>query len=302
MRYCALSVDLDEIPHYYRIHGLSDPGAEQHAVYDVALRRILEFADELAFKCTLFVVASDAQRDANRELLRVAVRRGHEIGNHSKDHLYDLVRRPRDEQHEQVVGGAEMLAEHVGVRPLGFRAPGYTLSDALVEQIVEGGHRYDSSVFPCPPYYAAKALTLALQRFTRRSSAAILDQPMVLTAPTRPYRMAEPYTRAGGGLLELPIQVTPGLRLPYIGTGLVLAGSLGAQALTELVCGEPFVNLELHGIDFLGRGDGLTLLERVQPDLRLPFAKKREIFTTVVRKLRKAGYAFRRLDQVAAEL
>ena len=302
MRYCALSVDLDEIPHYYGIHGLPVPATQQHPVYDLALPRILEFAEELGLKCTLFVVASDARRQANRELLRAAITRGHEIGNHSKDHLYDLVRRPPDEQHEQVVGGAEMLAEYVGVRPVGFRAPGYTISDALVERIVEGGHRYDSSVFPCPPYYAAKALTLALQRLTRRSSMAILDQPLVLTAPTRPYRMGQPYTRAGGGLLELPIQVTPGVRLPYIGTGLVLAGNLGAQALTELVCGEPFVNLELHGIDFLGRGDGLTLLERVQPDLRVSFAKKRQIFTAVVRKLRNAAYTFRRLDQVAAEL
>jgi len=39
MKLCAVSVDLDEIHHYYRIHGLGAP-ALSHPVYDVALERL----------------------------------------------------------------------------------------------------------------------------------------------------------------------------------------------------------------------------------------------------------------------
>ena len=45
MKLCAVSVDLDEIPNYYRIHGLDDPsGPGKTAVYDVAVDRLMTMA------------------------------------------------------------------------------------------------------------------------------------------------------------------------------------------------------------------------------------------------------------------
>ena len=52
--------------------------------------------------------------------------------------------------------------------------------------------------------------------------------------------------------------------LPFIGTALVLAGPDGARLLTRTVLGESFVNLELHGIDFLGIDDGLGELTALE--------------------------------------
>lgn len=195
-----------------------------------------------------------------------------------------------------------MIERAVGVRPRGFRAPGYTVSDALLATVAETGHTYDSSVFPSPPYYAAKVAAFAAIRLRGRRSAAILDRAEVLRAPTRPYRLGHPYFRPGSGLLELPVQVTRGARLPYIGTGLVLAGELGARLLTELVLGEPFINLELHGIDLLGEGDGLDALRGYQPDVRFSVAEKRARFDAQIRRIRRAGYEFVRLDEVGARL
>src|SRR5437899_418459 len=72
-----------------------------------------------------------------------------------------------------------------------------------------------------------------------RPSRSIVDTPAVLTAPTRPYRVGRPYWKRGTGLLELPVQVTRTLRLPYIGTFLMLRGVTGARFLTKGVLGEP---------------------------------------------------------------
>jgi hypothetical protein len=103
----------------------------------------------------------------------------------------------------------------------------------------------------------------------------------------------------GDGLPELPIQVTRGLRLPFIGTGLILAGALGARALTELVIGEPFINLELHAVDLLDLDDGLEALRGFQPDLRSPTRTKLRILNSVVARLKRARYEFVRLDRAA---
>jgi len=300
VRLAALSVDLDEIPNYFQIHGLGVPqGPAADLVYDVALERLGRFAADNELPLTLFAIGADMARTGNAERLRAMVEHGHEIGNHSLDHLYDLTRRSRDEMHRQVAAGVTVLSGATGVRPTGFRAPGYTLTDGLVRVLEEVGVTYDSSVFPCPPYYLAKAAKLGAIRLARRHSLSVLDRPSVLRAPRRPYRLGEPYFKRGQGLVELPVQVTRGLRLPFIGTTLTLAGATRARWLTRAVLGEPLVNLELHGIDVLDAADGLEALRGHQPDVRVPHGEKIAALAAVVETLKRGGYSFVRLDEAA---
>jgi hypothetical protein len=298
VRLCSVSVDLDEIACYSAIHGLA-PGAECHAVYDLALTRIRDFAASLALPLTLFVIARDLDREQNLTALRQAVSDGHEIGNHSLDHLYDLTRREQSEQTRQVVEANSRIQTLLGVRPQGFRAPGYTMSDTLMTVLREAGFSYDSSVFPCPTYYAAKAAALLGMKLRRRVSNSVLDSSAVLRAPTTPYRTGEPYWTPGSGILELPIQVVGPFRLPFIGTSLTLLGPSGARLLTRGLVGVPFVNLELHGIDFLEACDVPKPLLAVQPDLRVPLARKLKALGAVLETLRSHGYSARRLDEAA---
>lgn len=299
-RLCAVSVDLDEIPLYHAIHGLPPPtGPSAHAVYELGLPRLAELARAEALPLTLFAVGADMAREANARALRRMVERGHEIGNHSLDHPYDLVRRPRAELERQVRAASAALEAATGARPTGFRAPGYTITDELFEVLAEAGVAYDSSVFPCPPYYAAKAVKLALIRARGRRSRSILDTPRVLAAPLSPYRVGRPYWRRGAGLVELPITVTRLGRLPFIGTSLMLAGPARARWLTRAVVGAPLVNLELHGVDALDASDGLAPLRHHQVDLRIPAARKLETLSAALEVLRRAGYSFVRLDEAA---
>ena len=136
MRLCSVSIDLDEVACYAAIHGLSG-SAEEHAVYDLAVTRIRDFAKSADLKLTLFVVARDLEREPNRALLRRAISNGHEIGNHSLDHLYDLTRRPLAEQRTQIAQASDRIQAHLGVRPSGFRAPGYTVTDSLLATLRE---------------------------------------------------------------------------------------------------------------------------------------------------------------------
>jgi peptidoglycan/xylan/chitin deacetylase (PgdA/CDA1 family) len=150
VRLCAVSVDLDEIPNYFAIHGLPEStGPESHAVYDVALDRLESFAESARLPLTLFAIGSDLARKEAATRLARAHANGHEIANHSLDHRYDLVRMGREEIRAQIEEGARAIERAVGERPVGFRAPGYTITDEVFEVLAEIGVAYDSSVFPC---------------------------------------------------------------------------------------------------------------------------------------------------------
>lgn len=296
-----MSVDLDEVHHYYGIHGI-ERGGERGAVYELAIGRFEELARRVGIPLTFFVVGADA-RDAGRaRQVRGLCDAGHEIANHSLEHRYDLTRLSVAEMRGQVVEGARAIEEAVGVAPVGFRAPGYVMTSELARVLEAAGGVYDSSVFPCPAYYLAKGVVLAGQRLGGRSSASLVDTPRVLRAPTEPYRMGREFHERGRGLFELPIQVTPGLRLPFIGTALTLGGERVARWLTRQVTGVSFVNLELHGLDLLDESDGLAALAPYQSDLRVPLWQKRRVLEGVIEQLKRAGYRFVRLDDAAAAL
>lgn len=303
LRLAAISIDLDEVPQYAAIHGIDESlGPAAHAVYDRCVPRLAAWLEEEAIPATFFAIGADLERPENRETVAGLYRDGHEIANHSYHHHYDLVRRTKTEIADDVERGAAMIEQACGNRPTGFRAPGYTVSDTLFRVLEKAGLRYDSSVFPCPSYYAAKAAALAVMRVRHRKSASILDTPSVLRAPRNPYRVGRPYWRRGNGLLELPIGVTR-LQLPYIGTSLVLSGPRVAARLTKQMLGRELINLELHGFDASDlEDDGLHALAPHRADLRRRSAEKLDAISSAVRAMRDAGYELVTLDEAARRL
>jgi peptidoglycan/xylan/chitin deacetylase (PgdA/CDA1 family) len=300
LKLCAVSVDLDEIHHYFAIHGLPDGGgAAAHAGYDVALPRMGDFAAARGMPLTLFAVGEDLERAPSARALAALSGRGHAVENHSQHHRYDLTRLTPDAIAREVDEGAAAIARVTGRRPEGFRAPGYTVTDALFDALDTAGVAFDSSVFPCPPYYLAKAAAMGLIRLRGRASRSILDTPRVMAAPRRPYRPGRRWDRRGTRrFMELPVQVTPVLGLPFFGQTISLGVGV-ARFLARSCVGEPLVNLELHAIDFLDASDGLEPLVRHQPELRVPLARRLDALSAALDVLLAAGYAFVRLDEAA---
>jgi peptidoglycan/xylan/chitin deacetylase (PgdA/CDA1 family) len=137
------------------------------------------------------VVGADALDGmAGRPLLRESARLGHELGNHSFGHPYELSRLTEIEH--ELLACEQILDElRVGAKgPCGFRAPGYELSPQLLAVLSRLGFRYDSSVFPCPPYYLAKLLVLAKLRLSGQRSGSIIGSPWQQLGPSQPYRPA----------------------------------------------------------------------------------------------------------------
>jgi peptidoglycan/xylan/chitin deacetylase (PgdA/CDA1 family) len=300
LKLASISIDLDEVPRYAAIHGLAAArGPSAHVVYERCVPRLTAWLDDESIRATFFAIGEDLEREENRETIAALHQAGHEIGNHSYHHHYDLTRRVVADIRQDVERAAEAIEAACGRRPAGFRAPGYTVSDPLFTALEMSAVEYDSSVFPCPSYYALKAAALASIKARGRQSASILDTPAVLRAPREPYRIGRPYWRRGNGLLELPIGVTP-LQLPYIGTSLVLGGARVAERLSRQMLGRELINLELHGLDAADAvEDGLEALTPHRADLKRAAAEKLRSLRTAIRVIREAGYAFVTLEEAA---
>ncbi len=300
----GISIDLDSLYCYQRIYGLPTDEADNR-IYETGLSRFIDLMDEFGFKGTLFAVGRDLNMGDNAATLRRLSESGHEIANHSLNHDYRLSRMDRAEMTREVSEAKERLQDAVGREVAGFRAPGYNVNETLLDVIAGSGHLYDSSVFPCWPYYGAKAGALAWLRLRGRKSRSILGGPGVLAAPIRPYRpKANRYWRPGEtSLVELPISVDPIFRFPFLGHFIILMGESWFSRLFRLLrLGSGSLVLEFHGMDFMdGVADGLPKELLKQPDVAVSWERKEALFRHVFRRIRETREV-RPLREMAQDL
>lgn len=271
-RSTIVSVDLDDLACYHAIHGLAPPDpARAGVVLERCLPRFLELFEEIGVRATFFVIGRDLQRDLaaggrGAALLRQAVAAGHELGNHSFSHAYDLVRWSPAAVYADL-RACDVLLRGLGARPTGFRAPGYTHDAMLLQQVAALGYRYDSSLLPSPVYYAAKLAMIGWMALRGEPSRAHARGWQSFLGPTRPHFMAD------CGLWEVPVSVSPVLRLPMVGT--FVLGKRGALLRREAEA-RRYLHLELHGIDLADpEADGYDgALRRRQPELRGTLAER----------------------------
>ncbi len=304
----AVNVDIDGLYLYDRIHGHAggsgnaagfEPARHDPAAWTRGVVRFLDLFDRTDVRATFFVVAQDLAHPDALAVFREAIAAGHEIGNHALTHPYDLSQLPREQMTHELRTAKDRLEQLGGVEVVGFRAPGYVLSDTLLDVVAETGHRYDSSRFPCPPYQAAKAAAIGAYRVLGRPSGSIPESPSVWLGQRLPHRVR---TASGHSLVELPIGVVPGVRMPFIGTSLIAFGELGWQATRAALRNADWMHLECHAIDLCDVDrDGLPERLRAQPDQRVPFERKWPRFVRALESMRRT-HEVRTLAEWAADL
>lgn len=299
----SISVDLDSMACYREIHGLDAAKVEgADAAYAVGVDRLLGFFDELGLKSTLFVVGKDAENPAHHGLLKDASAAGHELANHSWAHDYAMRKFSEVALIADFERAEEVLVELSGQRPRGFRAPGYNVDSRLINICERRGYAYDSSVFPCPSYYTAKGAVMGWLKVRGRPSRSSMTRAEALIAPVHPYH-PDPqkfWRRGNAKIVEVPMAVTPGTRLPIIGTSLHLLKAKGFDiAFAMLRRTHPFLNLEFHAIDFMDDSDpGVEFLRPYQPDLQVPWAEKKALYKHVFSRVNE-DYDFDTLINLA---
>jgi hypothetical protein len=275
----ALTIDVDALPFYRRIHG-GDTAArlDDDPIYTIGMPRFFALAAKHGLRPTVFLVGDDAPRFA--DVLRPGLAAtGAEVASHSFAHDYHLSTRSAAVIDADLAAAERALEAAFGARPVGFRAPGYNVSPQLLAVVCARGYRYDSSLLPAPGYWGLRAAAIGAYALLRRPSGSLVGPGRQFAGPLTPYRTGPeaPWTpRAGGPLVELPMAVEPTTRAPFIGTTITTLPRALVDAAARQVARIPLVNLELHAIDLVDASDhpALTELAGAQRDVRVPVAEK----------------------------
>jgi len=272
----SLSIDLDGARHYRSIHGLPPRPEASDPFLGAGLSEFLDLCAELELRATLFVVTEDLARPELARLLTKALSAGHELASHSHRHDYALSTWGAPALDEELGLSVAALERFSGERPLGFRAPGYNLSEPLVAALERAGFRYDASLLPSLPYFVARAALIALKSAQGRPSASLTGDWAAWRPQAGPYfPQRGDYRRAQGerrALLMMPMSAPLGL--PWIGT--TVGGAMSAPITALALRSRQPIDLELHPIDLTPASAVDEELLAVRRDLQVPLSQRRE--------------------------
>lgn len=276
----SVSLDMDNLWSYLKTHG--DPEWESRPSYLNALvPRMLEAFGEQHLRATVFVVGLDATREDGAKAVAAITAAGHEVANHSFEHEPWLHRYPRHQLEEELVRTEDAILAAGAPRPIGFRGPGYSLSEDLVELLAERGYRYDASTLPtwigplARAYYFRSAKLTPDQRAQRQ---LLFGNAAEGLRPVHPYR----WKLADGStdLVELPVTTMPLTRLPIHVSYLIHLHQVSPRlAKAYFTSGLRLCRLRgvgpsilLHPLDLLDHRDAPRL--EFFPGMALPAAQK----------------------------
>jgi hypothetical protein len=259
---------------------------------------VLDALDELGITITFFIVGQDAVLNKNRAALATITARGHDVGNHSFRHeqwfhLFDRNHIAREIRDAQAV-----IADVTGMRPIGYRGPGFSWSPAVLETLVEENYLYDASTLPtyigplARMYYFRTAKLPPEEKEKRKKLFGGLSEGL---RPVRAHRMQ----LNGSTLLEIPVTTIPILKTPfhlsyllylYRFSSFLMSSYLGlALGMCRITRTEP--SFLLHPLDLMGGDEAPEL--RFFPGMDIEGKRKREVFVRVMTTL---GHHFTLVD------
>jgi peptidoglycan/xylan/chitin deacetylase (PgdA/CDA1 family) len=137
----SLTFDVDTVSLWM---GAKDSTAFSRGEFGVVgTQRILQTLKRNDIHGTFFVPGLTAT--TYPQLVEDIVAGGHEIGHHGNHHE-SPARISRDEELEVLREGTEILYSITGRRPVGWRSPGWYVSEHSLELLVQEGFSYDSSL------------------------------------------------------------------------------------------------------------------------------------------------------------
>ena len=256
----SLSLDLDNQWSYMKTHG--DAGWESFPSYlDIVIPRVLEFLEERKIKITFFIVGQDAALEKNHAALKSITNAGHEVGNHSFKHEPWLHLYSEEDVHHELAIAEEHIEKATGIRPTGFRGPGFSLSATVLRVLTQRGYEYDASTFPTflgPLARAYYFMTSKLTPEEMEKRKGLFGKFREGFRPLKPYKW-----KLMGDLIEIPVTTMPIFKLPIHVSYLLYLGVFSptiallyfrfAIALCRLMRVQP--SLLLHPLDFMGGED-----------------------------------------------
>ncbi|MCB0855453.1 MAG: polysaccharide deacetylase family protein, partial [Bacteroidetes bacterium] len=274
-----------------KTHG--DPNWDQYPSYlSYAVPRILDFLDNQETTISFFIVAQDAAFESNREVLGEIAHRGHEIGNHTFHHDPWLHLYSEEEIDHEITRAEEFIELATGVKPRGFRGPGFSFSENVLKVLTRKNYLYDASTFPNILNPLARAYFLAtsnLSKEERKQRAGLFGSWKDGFRPNKPYHWQFNEQQ----LLEIPVTTMPLFKVPihtsyilYLATYSVpLAMAYFRFVLMMCRISRTSPSILLHPLDFIGKDDTTAL--SFFPAMNVESQKKLMVMGRVFEMLKK---------------
>jgi hypothetical protein len=231
-------------------------------------------------------VGLDAAQEQNREVLHSIADQGHEIGNHSFHHEPWLHLYSNSQLEGEIANAEESIEQATGARPRGFRGPGFSLSEPLINVLTRRGYLYDASTFPTYLGPLARAYYFMTARLPdgeeKRQRSKLFGTFADGLRPNKSYR----WESSEASLIEIPVTTMPVFKVPIhvsyllyasgFSSSLALMYFRAAMRLCKITGTQP--SLLLHPLDFLGREDAPELAffpaMNLETAIKVPFVAK----------------------------
>lgn len=285
----SLSLDLDDQWTYLKTHG--NPEWSSYPSYlDYAVPRILDFLEERNTKITFFIVAQDAVFEQNMSVLAEIAKKGHDIGNHTFHHDPWLHLYTEEEINEELEKAEQYIQKVTGVKPNGFRGPGFSFSNTVLQVLVKRGYSYDASTFPNILNPLARTYFLWTSNLNRKERA---QRKGLFGTWKDGFRPNKPFEWKTGNqyMLEIPVTTMPIFKVPIHASYILFLSNYSeglarlyfkfALFLCRLTNTAP--SILLHPLDFIGCDDTEAL--SFFPAMRMTSRKKINVMNDMFRIL-----------------
>jgi len=308
----VVSIDVDTLASIYKGTGCYHKGGYTYAELEIGIQNIIQFFKKYECPVTLFMVGTDFQHPQNIQPVQDLLSAGHEIGNHSMHHEQGFRFLSSQQKHAEIVDMDEICREKVGIKPVGFRAPGWNIADDTLPILKELEYRYDSSVFPTFFMPVLKSSHWFSMRAKSRLDRSTMGQNSYMIAPLMPYRTSAVTLgrRGENGIVEFPITVSPLIRFPFTATFYLLFGErIYSGILNELIRQNLPIHFQFHLSDFVDYttnefADQMPSGNQgvyVPKALVLPLDSKIRAFRKIMDKI-ATHYVFVRMDHWSLEI
>ena len=280
---------------------------DQYPSYlDIFVPYILELCKDLDIILTFFIVGQDAAFEKNHIYLKMIADAGHEIANHSFKHDTYLHLYTKEELEEEINKAHATITAATGKEPVGFRGPGFTWSETLLEVLEEKGYQYDSSTFPT---FIGPLLRMYYFKSSSLSKAEKKERKNLFGKFSDGFQKLKPHFKKLKNkrrLLEIPVTTMPLFRIPIHLTYLMYLSMLSkpimflylksAIYLCKLTRTSPI--FLIHPTDLLGE-DMVSEMEFF-PGMEIPSQEKLVLFKKII-KIFSKHFTLTTIDNYAAE-
>lgn len=253
----AITSDIDTLSSIYKGRGCRKEGGYTYAELRMGLEKFNSFLEPYDIKATLFMVGNDFLYPQNHGSIHAIVANGHEIANHTMTHAQAFrFLSPREKEAE--IAQMEVICEKVtGIRPRGFRAPGWNIADDALPILKKRGYLYDSSIHPTFLMPVLKTLHWKLMSSYSGPERTTMGHLKYMFAPNRPYHTSLRgfMVKGNDGIVEFPLTVMPVIRLPFFATFLLSTGIRVFRSMFSFIKSMRIpIQFQFHLSDFVEYG------------------------------------------------